>query len=237
MTNYQFTRTLLCVQPLALECIGVYQQIRLRHDVEADRADSLADGIGEFVVVAEQVQARLHRRQHIVERRLSRIDAAARRIERTRRLVREEQLDVLEALAGRPPRRARNAAACRRGSFPASAPPRPSCVRARAEAGRPACGTSWARTFRRARRRATAPPGTARRSADGTAWRQRLAAVGRRRDDVEVFVVPFDPVQRPIGVKYSPSLLATSPTDTQTGTSGVPRHDVFNGVEGAVDIA
>src|SRR6185503_11162011 len=89
-----------CVQPFALECIGIYQQIRLRDHVEADRANALADGIGELVVVAEQVQTRLHRRQHIVERRLTRIDAASRRIEGTRRLVREEQLDVLEALQG-----------------------------------------------------------------------------------------------------------------------------------------
>ena len=55
--------------------------------------------VGELVVVAEQVQPRTHGRQDLVDRRLAGVDALARRIKRTRRLVRQEDVDARERLA------------------------------------------------------------------------------------------------------------------------------------------
>ena len=51
------------------------------------------------MVVAEEVQPRPHRRQRFVDDGLAGIDPPAGRIERTRRFVRQEDIDVPEPLA------------------------------------------------------------------------------------------------------------------------------------------
>src|SRR5438105_3667343 len=72
--------SLSCVEPFGLECRRVDQQVRFRDDVEADRADALAHRIRELVVMSEQMQARLHCREHVVQHGLAGIDAPARRV-------------------------------------------------------------------------------------------------------------------------------------------------------------
>src|SRR5262249_17525948 len=62
------------IEPFRLERLGVNQQVRFRDDVESDRADVLPNRVGEFMMVPEQVQPGLHRRQHIVQHRLPSID-------------------------------------------------------------------------------------------------------------------------------------------------------------------
>ena len=102
---------------------------------------------------------------------------------------------------------------------------------ATAAARPPACGTSSARTCRRAPRRATARPSAGRRWAGSAASAPAAWPAQRRGDHVEVLVVALDPVERRDRVKYSPSLLATSPTDTQSGTSGCRAMMRADGVE------
>src|SRR5581483_10767184 len=87
------------VEPLASKRFGVDQQIRPRDDVEANRSDGLPHGVGEFVMMSEQMQPGPHGGQHLVDHRLARIDAAARRVERARRFVREKDIDILQAAA------------------------------------------------------------------------------------------------------------------------------------------
>ena len=150
----------------------------LRHDVEADRADALPHRVGELVVVAEQVQPRPHRREHVVDAPSCRRrcagppdrTGAAPRASGTRRCPSAPCTPGL--------RRARNAGACRRGSCRASATPPTSCAPSTAAAPRPACGTSSARTCRRAPRPATARPV---RAAVGQVVQRRRRRLARHR--------------------------------------------------------
>src|SRR5262249_8379187 len=75
------------------------QQIRLADDVEPDRPDAVTLRIRELVMMTEQREPRSHCRQHIVDGRLPGVDAFAGRIERTRRFVRQEDVDRRERLA------------------------------------------------------------------------------------------------------------------------------------------
>ena len=71
------------------------QQIRLRDQIQSHGSHALALLFGKTVMVAEQVQPRLHRCEHLVDLRLSGIRSTAARI-RTKRLrgfVREENVD------------------------------------------------------------------------------------------------------------------------------------------------
>ena len=56
-----------------LERARVNQQIRVANEVEADRPNALTLLLGEPVMVAEQVEPRLHRRENLVHRGLPRI--------------------------------------------------------------------------------------------------------------------------------------------------------------------
>src|SRR6266851_1221402 len=87
------------VEPIAAERLRVDHQVGLRDDIEADRTGALPHRVGELVVVAEQVQARAHRREHVVQDRLAGVDTAASGIERAGRFVSEEHVDFRERFA------------------------------------------------------------------------------------------------------------------------------------------
>src|SRR5262245_51363528 len=76
-----FIRT-LCVQSFTAQRVLIDEQVRFRHQIEPDRANALPHRISEFVVMPEQMQAGMHRRQHLVDHRLARIDAFAGRMKR-----------------------------------------------------------------------------------------------------------------------------------------------------------
>ena len=178
------------------ERLGVDQQVRLRDDVEADRADALADRVGELVMVAEQVQPRPHRRQHFVDHRLAGVDAPARP-DRTGAAL-----------------RASGTGRCSCSALHASTSSRTKCRRLSsrllpsfsdaADVLRPRDGGSaaagvWYQLG------ANVPPSAATRHGPtlyGAAVRQvvqrrrRRLARHRRRDHVEVLVVALDPVER-----------------------------------------
>ena len=91
------SRTISDRQPLVSKGLAVEQEVRLGHLVEADRRDALALGDGVHVMVPEQMQARLHAREHLVDRGLPGIFHARQR-KRTRRFVRQEDVDPCSAL-------------------------------------------------------------------------------------------------------------------------------------------
>jgi len=75
------------------------QQVRFCHHVQADGADSVALRIGELMVVTEEVEARPHRRQHIVNHGLPAVDAVTGWIEGARGFVRQEDVDARQGFS------------------------------------------------------------------------------------------------------------------------------------------
>ena len=162
-------------------------------EVEPDRAHALTLLLGELVMMPEQVQPRLHRREHLVDRRLAGVDSARARPaadeERPRRLVRQEHVD-----AARAPCRPRTSSRtkCRRLSRllgRAAACPCLGC-------GSRAAGVSYQRRRERAAEAATRHAADLRAAAPFCEVVQRWPAAAPLGDDVEVLVVALDPVER-----------------------------------------
>src|SRR3989442_202265 len=95
----QLLNSPLGFQSFAPHSAGVYQEIRTGDDVQPYRADTLPDGIGELVMMPEQMQAGTDRGQSLVDDRLAGVDPPARREERPGCFVRQEDVDRLQGLA------------------------------------------------------------------------------------------------------------------------------------------
>ena len=135
-----------CTSARTRACPRLNQQIGPRHQVEADRPDALTLLLREAVMVPEEVQPRLHGRQHLVDG----VFPASFRPRpspqiRTRRLVRQEHVDARAAPCRPRLPGGRNAAAGRRARSPSP------CPSSDAAGLPPECRTRSARTFRRAR--------------------------------------------------------------------------------------
>src|SRR6478672_6728748 len=89
---------------LIAQALPVNHQIRLRDQVQPHRSHALTILLGEPMVMSEQVQSRLHRREDFVDRGLAGVHSPPTRSTshevRPWGLVREEHVDAPESLAG-----------------------------------------------------------------------------------------------------------------------------------------
>jgi len=192
------------------------------------------------MVVAEQVQARLHHGEDLVDLRLPRIGAAAsgKRTERLRRFVREEDVDVAQLLAGL-------------DLLADEVPPlvgelgrlRGSLLRVRqlrrrglVPRGRERPAESGDFDVRaKALTRGVGQPFRADQSAIVDVMQIRRQIAGR--DGVEVVVVAVDPVDRGAQRFVAPVLVGDVADAEPEGDVGMARDDAARGGEIAVDVA
>ena len=223
----------------------MHQQIRARHQVEADRVDAFNGLLGEAMVVPEKVQGWPHRTQDFVDLRLAGIrpSASGIRPERLWRFVSHEDVYAAEPLA--------------RLDFVAHEVP--ALV---GQFRRLGASPLWVRQIggRRLvprRREGAAEPGDDEADLGGPPYiRSQAGPLGpgdfgegpirnvmkiRRRiaggDRVEVVVVAVDPVDRG-AERFVTSVLVRDVADAQPERDlGMPRDDGPRGVERAVDVA
>ena len=187
-------------------------------------------------MVAEQVQPRPHGGEDFVQHRFSRVDVPPRRIERPRRLVRQEDVDARERLAGQdfilhevPALVVAPLAQLDEGGRRLVSPGR------RQGRGRRVVPT---RRERASQRRHAPAAHLMERAVAQVVQRRRGRTAGRRLGhDVEVLVVALDPVEGR-GRREVLALVAGDVAHLQPERHvRVPAHDVLNGLELAVDVA
>src|SRR5438876_481705 len=88
------------LQPFAMHGHSIDDDVRGSHHVEADRSHALTDGIGEFVVMTEEVQARVHARQSFIDDSFASIYTPPCRVKRPRRLMRQKYVDAGQSFTG-----------------------------------------------------------------------------------------------------------------------------------------
>ena len=192
-------------------------------------------GLGEPVVVPEQVQPRPHCRQHLVDLGLAGV-VAARRPKGTRRLMGQEDVDVRDRFARAPLPRERSGGAGRPVRWPSA------CSSWDAAGPPPPARTSSGRTCRRGRRRGgrRSSISSPLRDVGVGVWRGfsvRRSFMPRHPPAVEILVVALDPVERrrerlvaAVGVR---DITHTKPERHLA----VPFHDSSCRLEGAVNVA
>src|SRR5262245_15501893 len=235
-SNSRKSCIVLGVEPLAAERFRVDEQVRFGHHVETDGTHALPNRVGELMVVAEQVKSGPHGGEHLVDGRLARVDAAAFRMKRAWGLVGEEHIDAREPFA------LEHLVAHEMPSLVVAALPelerdrRDASTPRRRQCGRPR--VIPARCERAAERRD--PPRS--HVVRPAVWQieQRLGhgrSGHRRGNDVEIFVVAFDPVDRSNRREVLPIVVRDVANLNPERHAFVSRHDVLNAVERPVNVA
>src|SRR5262245_19373394 len=88
-----------CVESFTPQRVLIDQKVALRNQIQTYRTNTLPYRISEFVVVPEEMKARMHRRQHFVDNGFPGVDPLTGRVEGARRFVREKHVDAGQRLA------------------------------------------------------------------------------------------------------------------------------------------